>query len=99
MSSEYETSSKYETASGYKLNEIAHQQMAYNANKSKYLNFSARVCNPNTKKSDAEMFVWHTVHYTEVQPGGGVYSQSMDLLAMCPMDAIDQAHEFLTNQD
>jgi hypothetical protein len=92
-------SSKYETASGYKLNDIVHAQIKYEAKKSKYLNFSARVCNPNTPESDAEMFVWHTVDYTEVQPGGCVCSQSMDLLAMCPMDAIDQAHEFLTNQD
>ena len=86
-------------AAGESLQEIVDAQAEFAEGRSEYLNFSAFTSNPNNKYTDAEMFVWHTVHYTEVQPGGCCLSKSMELLAACPMDAIDQAHEFLTNQD
>ena len=90
---------KETTASGEELQEIVDAQAEYAKGKSKFINFSARTSQPNNKYTDAEMFVWHTVNYTEIQPGGCVLSKSMDLLAICPMDAIDSAHEYLTNSD
>ena len=87
------------TASGEELQEIVDAQSEYAKGKSKYINFSAHTSNPNNENTDAEMFVWHKVNYTEIQPGGCVLSQEMELLAICPMDAIDQAHEYLTNSD
>lgn len=87
------------TASGSELQEIVDAQAAHAKGKSKFINFSAVTHMPNDKHTDSEMFVWHKVSYTEIQPGGCVLSKSIDLLAICPMDAIDQAHEFLTNQD
>ena len=87
------------TASGERLQEIVDAQAEYSKGKSKFVNFSAKTCQPNNKYTDAEMFVWHKVNYTEIQPGGCVLSKEIDLLAICPMDAIDQAHEYLTNSD
>ena len=81
------------------LQEIVDAQAKYAEGKSKYINFSAHTSNPNNEHTDAEMFVWHTVNYTEIQPGGCVHSKEIQLLAICPMDAIDQAHEYLTNSD
>lgn len=86
-------------SSGEKLDDIIKAQCEYGAKQSQYLNFSAHVSNPNNKYTDTEMFVWHKVNYTEVQPGGCVMSKEMELLAVCPVDAIDQAHEYLTNSD
>jgi hypothetical protein len=86
-------------ASGENLQAIVDEQTAYAKGKSKFINFSARTCQPNDKHTDAEMFVWHKVNYTEIQPGGCVLSKGLDLLAMCPMDAMDSANEYLTNSD
>lgn len=91
--------SKDITASGESLQEIVDAQAEFAKGKSEFINFSASVSQPNTPASDLEMFVWHKVHYTEIQPGGCVLSKHMDLLAACPMDAIDSAHEYLTNSD
>ena len=86
-------------ASGVRLEEIVEAQAEFAKGRSEFRNFSAQTSNPNNEYTDAEMFVWHKVYYTEIQPGGCVLSKNIELLASCPADAIDSAHEYLTNQD
>tara|TARA_B100002019_G_C21274599_1_gene604572 strand:- start:2130 stop:2441 length:312 start_codon:yes stop_codon:yes gene_type:complete len=96
---EEHSSSQYETASGAALQEIVNAQQSHLSKQSRFVNFSACTMSPNTASSDMDMFVWHRVNYTEIEPGGCVFSKSIEMLAMCPMSAIDQAHEYLTNSD
>ena len=48
----------------------------------------------NTELTDLQE---HVVHIVEYEVGGN--TKRMEILAACPMDAIDHAHEYLTNRD
>jgi len=61
--------------------------------KERYTNFRAWTSKPNTKESDGEMFVMHTVKYDDYGR-----TKELELEAMEPMDAIASAHEYLENR-
>ena len=74
------------------------QQEEYLADKSQYVNFCAATSYPNTSETDQQLFVWHTVNYTEITSNGVRIRREIDVMASDPMCAIEQVHEQLTNQ-
>jgi hypothetical protein len=80
------------------VKEVIQEQQAYIAKQPTYGNFYSAVTDPNTPESDQELFVWHTVGYTETMPDGKTTRKQIELLATDPLEAINQAHEYLTNQ-
>lgn len=80
------------------VKEMVQEQQAYIAKQPTYGNFHSAVTDPNTPESDQELFVWHTVGYTETMPDGKTTRKQIELLATDPLEAINQAHEYLTNQ-
>ena len=80
------------------VKEIIQEQQAYIAKQPTYGNFYSAVSKPNTPESDQDLFVWHTVDYTETMPDGKTTRKQIELLATDPLEAINQAHEYLTNQ-
>ena len=73
--------------------DIVEQQQAYLKDKPVYSNFRAWTSGPNTELTDLQEYVRHTVAYDEDGK-----TKEMEILAICPMDALDQAYEYLTNQ-
>jgi len=64
-----------------------------NIEETRYTSFRAWTSAPNTKETDGEMFVMHTVKYDDYGR-----TKEIELLAVDPMDAIASAHEHLENQ-
>ena len=76
-----------------KIDDLVKQQEAYLKDKPVYSNFRAWTSGPNTELTDEQEYVRHTVAYDEDGK-----TKEMEILAICPMDALDQVHEYLTNQ-
>ena len=74
------------------IDEVVASQEAFAKNQPVYTNFRAWTSNRNTELTDLQEHVPHTVAYEE-----NGRTKEMEILAVCPMDAIDHAHERLTN--
>lgn len=76
-----------------KTDELVKEQQAYLKTQPVYSNFRAWTSGPNTELTDLQEYVKHTVAYEE-----NGKTKEIEILAICPMDAIDHVHEYLTNQ-
>lgn len=75
------------------IDEIVASQEVFAKGEPVYSNFRAWTSNSNTELTDLQKYVRHTVAYEK-----DGRTKETEVLAICPMDAIDHVHERLTNQ-